>query len=86
MKFYPENVKFIGLDAETDRRIYGGLLRPCLGEYDSDIEDRIKAAGYMRMIYILAVRLGNPEKYSVRIKNAVKNLSELCGRIESLVI
>lgn len=83
---YPENVKFLGLDAETDRKIYGGLLRNYLGDYDSDIEDKIKAAGYMRMIYIFAVWLSGAEKYRDGIEKAVKNLTELCGCVESLAI
>ena len=83
---YPENVKFLGLDAETDKKIYRGLLRHCFGEYDSSIEDKIKAAGYMRMIYVLAVKLADAEKYRAGIENTVKNLEELCWRVQSLTI
>ena len=83
---YPENVKFLGLDADTDRKIYRGLLRHCFGGYVSDIEDRIKTAGYMRMLYIFAVRLNGAKKYNAGIENAVKNLADLCGRVQSLAI
>ncbi len=79
-------MKFLGLDAETDRKIYWGLLRHCFGENDSSIEDRIKTAGYMRMIHTLAVILSGAEKYHAGINNAVKNLADLCGRVESLAI
>lgn len=82
----PENVKFLGIDPDTDRRIYRGLLRHCFGDYDSDIEDRINAAGYMRMIYILAVRLAGAEKYNAGIENAVKNLADICGRVQGLAV
>ena len=83
---YPENAKFLGLDVETDRKIYSGLLHNCFGDYDSVIEDKIKVAGYMRMIYVLAVRMPDTEKYRDGIENAVKNLTELCGRVDSLAI
>ena len=83
---YPENVKFLGLDADTDRKIYRGILHKSFGDYSSSLEDRIKTVGYMRMIYILAVRMSGAEKYRAGIENAVKNLAELCGQVESLAI
>ena len=83
---YPENVKFLGLDADTDRKIYRGILHKSFGDYSSSLEDRIKTVGYMRMIYILAVRMSGAEKYRAGIENAVKNLAELCGQVENLAI
>ncbi len=40
----------------------------------------------MRMIHTLAVILSGAEKYHAGINNAVKNLADLCGRVESLAI
>ena len=83
----PDNVKFLGLDSETDRKIYAALLRKCFSEHDSGIEDKIMTVGYMRLLYLLAVRKAGAEKYrQAGIENVVKNLVSLCGRVDSLAV
>ena len=83
----PNNIKFLGLDAETDRKIYAVLLRKCFSEHNSGIEDKIMTVGYMRLLYLLAVRKAGAEKYrQAGIENVVKNLVSLCGRVDSLAV
>ena len=86
----PENsLCFFGLGRELCTALYTGTLRRYLdfpGEEEMrTVLDRVAAAGYIRFLYVVALRgMGGEQLRDKRIRHSVWHLEELLERVDSL--
>lgn len=88
----PENTRaFLGISPEMSDRIYHTSLRYILdglgGQARQQAEDKIRAVGYIRFLYLLIARkVGKEALREKRIGHGLEHLTELMNRVESLAL
>ncbi len=87
-----DSIRFLGVDAETCRKIFYRTLECYLQDRDEETrrEDllKIQAAGYLRYLKILIVELDGVQSdlKEIQIRHAAEHLADLVFRISSLAL
>lgn len=89
----PDDIlRFMGIDAETGRRIFTGTLSAYLGDADEtarrDALMKIQTAGYLRFLKILLIEQADVHTalHDLQVRHAAEHLAELVPQIRSLAL